>query len=82
MKLPLSALALACTFAALSGCAAPDSANSTTAATEKAPKVYRTGSNIPVKDDTPPMSDADRERVRQEILNQSGLAAQKAAGSK
>jgi hypothetical protein len=53
------------------GCAGVDDKSATEV---KAPKEYRTGSNIPVKDATPPATPEERERALEEIrrLQQTG----------
>lgn len=59
----VSALALFATATALlaTGCAAPDDATAPGARSEK---YYRTGSNIPVKDQPPPASMSQEEKDR------------------
>jgi len=60
--LALSAALLGTTLAA--GCATVDDK---TAAEVKAPREYRTGSNIPVKDPAPPQTAEERERALEAI---------------
>ena len=81
MKLISSALALAIGASVLAGCASTDPAPGDASA-DKSPRVYRTGSNIPVKDTSAPMTEAEREKMRQDVANQSAVAGQRSAGSK
>ncbi|MGZ5132572.1 MAG: hypothetical protein ACXWCU_17735 [Caldimonas sp.] len=70
--LPLVALGVA--LAALTtGCATVDDKS---AAEAKAPREYRTGSNIPVKDPSPPVTAEERERALEQIrsLQRTGNA--------
>ncbi len=60
--LALCSVVLGATLAA--GCAGVDDKTATEA---KAPREYRTGSNIPVKDPTPAATPEERERALEEI---------------
>jgi hypothetical protein len=52
------------------GCATADDKNPVEA---KAPREYRTGSNIPIKDPTPAATAEDRERTAAEVRDLSRL---------
>ncbi len=65
MNPTLVTLAPALLAAALAGCAAGGAPFD--AAAVKAPREYRTGSNLPVRDPAPAPSAADRERAAEEV---------------
>lgn len=64
--LALPAVVLGAAFVALvCACAVVDDGKSTAEA--KAPREYRTGSNIPTKDTNPPATNEERERAAEQI---------------
>ena len=78
--LTLPAVVLGATLAALaSGCAGVDDGKSSAEA--KAPREYRTGSNIPVKDAAAPATAEERERAAEQIrsLQRTGASGKPAS---
>jgi hypothetical protein len=64
MKTFVASLALVLEASLIAGCAGTPGDPRTEA---PAPKVYRTGSNIPVKDDSPPMTPEERQRAMDQV---------------
>jgi len=72
MKSILSAAALLAVVALNAGCAAP--AGDEKAVEPRAPREYRTGSNMPIREPSKPMTEAEREKEQQKMreIQQSG----------
>jgi hypothetical protein len=61
MKASIASLSLSLAAAALAGCAGPEVADA--GKEVRAPRVYRTGSNIPVKDAPEPATELEHRRL-------------------